>query len=49
MCRGLEETMLSEPREGRSKKPATGREVKDWAEGAEQREKLTDGRVAFNN
>jgi hypothetical protein len=49
MCRGLEETMLSEPREGRSTKPAAGREIKDRAEGTEQREKSTDGGVVFNN
>ncbi len=41
--------MLSEPREGRSTKPAARREIKDWTEGAEQREKSTNGGMAFSN
>jgi hypothetical protein len=49
MCRGLEETMSSEPWEGRSTKQAAVREIKDRAEGTEQRVKSTDGSVAFNN
>jgi hypothetical protein len=41
--------MSSEPREGRSTKLAMGREIKDRAEGAEQREKSTNGGMEFNN